>query len=472
MCNFATSGKDSGAVVQTANNNPDGYKGARADESRQPFLFLRRNVYTIIDMKKNNESASYATDSCKVNHYPYCISVDWFEVCCYGAPIEKGERIINGMRYEIIDEDKNTRIFKKLYKVVHRGLDYFYIQQEPISSALKKGLTLVKVANRVLYSEKYVPLLIELLKSLGLHYKGVSRLDIAYDCNYFYDGRSPKKFIRDYISKPLDKKGGIYLANVQKHIAFFEKSISSNTQWSYIKFGMGTGGRSAYIYDKSLELSEVKDKPWIRKVWADNGLINDEKHHVWRSEISIKSQGKQLLNLDTGELFALHPSFLDTYEKICKIFHFYAAKSFDFRINQGQKNRRNFPPLRLFDTTISVTCVPKKVSIAADTGRSEKVCRNTLERVSRTYVDLSDSVRHSLAAAIEFMGNISAIKAARYGQEQYKQYLDVFASCKFITEEDIAYFHAIEEARAAKEEISVEEFYEKYLQWCRHQLNE
>lgn len=458
--------------MQSLNNNPDGCKGARADRICQPFLFLRRNVYTIIDMKKNNESANYATDSCKVNHYPYCISVDWFEVCCYGAPIEKGERIVNGMRYEIIDEEKNTRIFKKLYKVVHRGLDYFYIQQEPISSALKRGLTLVKVANRVLYSEKYVPLLIELLKSLGLHYKGVSRIDIAYDCNYFYDGRSPKKFIRDYISKPLDKKGGIYLANVQKHIAFFEKSISSNTQWSYIKFGMGTGGRSAYIYDKSLELSEVKDKPWIRKVWADNGLINDEKHHVWRSEISIKSQGKQLLNLDTGELFALHPSFLDTYEQVCKIFHFYAAKSFDFRINKGQKNRRNFPPLRLFDTTISVTCVPKKVSIAADTGRSEKVCRNTLERVSRTYVDLSDSVRHSLAAAIEFMGNISAIKAARYGQEQYKQYLDMFASCKFITEEDIAYFHAIEEARAAKEEISVEEFYDKYIQWCRYQLNE
>jgi hypothetical protein len=185
LCNFVPSGKDSGAVVQTANNNPDGYKGARADESRQPFLFLRRNVYTIIDMKKNNESASYATDSCKVNNYPYCISVDWFEICCYGAPVEKGELVVNGMKYQITDEEKKTRVFKKLYKVTHRGLDYFYIQQEPISSALKKGLTLIKIANRVLYSEKYVSLLLDLLKALNLHYKGVSRLDIAYDCNYF-----------------------------------------------------------------------------------------------------------------------------------------------------------------------------------------------------------------------------------------------------------------------------------------------
>ena len=68
------------------------------------------------------------------------------------------------------------------------------------------------------------------------------------------------------------------------------------------------------------------------------------------------------------------------------------------------------------------------------------------------------------------MGNLSAIKASRYRQEQYKQYLDVFASCKFIREEDIAYFHALEEARVSKQEISVEEFYDKYLQWCRSQL--
>lgn len=454
------------------NNNPDGYKGAWADGFRQPFLFLRRTFNTIISMRKDKESTSYVVDGCNINRYPYCISVDWFEVCCYGAPIEKGVRVVNGMKYMIEETEKSTRVFKKLYKVIYRGLEYFYIQQEPISSALKRGLTLVKVSNRVLYSEKYVSLLLDLLKSFGLQYKGVSRLDIAYDCNYFCNGRSPKRFLHDYICKPIEQKGGIYLANVKKHVSFFEKSISSNTHYSYVKFGMGTGGRSAYMYDKSLELREVKDKPWIRKMWADNGLIDDEKTHVWRSEISIKAQGKQLLNLDTGELFALHPTFIDTYEKICKIFHFYASKAFDFRINEGQKNRRNFPPLRLFDTRIDITCVPKKVSISADSGRSEKVCRNTLERVSRTYVDLSDSVRHSLAAAIEFMGNISAIKAARYGQEQYKQYLDMFASCKFITEEDIAYFHAIEEARAAKEEISVEEFYDRYLQWCRLNLNE
>ena len=64
--------------------------------------------------------------------YNYCISVDWFEVCCYGAPIEEGDRVVNGMEYHIIDEKKSTRVFKRLMRVTFRGLDYFYIQQQPI----------------------------------------------------------------------------------------------------------------------------------------------------------------------------------------------------------------------------------------------------------------------------------------------------------------------------------------------------
>ena len=63
-------------------------------------------------MKKNRESESYAAESCSENRYPYCISVDWFEVCCYGAPINKGELVVNGMRYQVVDAEKSTRVFK------------------------------------------------------------------------------------------------------------------------------------------------------------------------------------------------------------------------------------------------------------------------------------------------------------------------------------------------------------------------
>ena len=371
------------------------------------------------------------------------------------------------MKYQITDEKKSTRVFKKLYKVIYRGLEYFYIQQEPISSALKRGLTLVKVANRVLYSEKYVSLLLDLLKALGLHYKGVTRLDIAYDCNEFYCGRKPSRFVHQFVTKRVDEKGGMYVPRMKEFDFHLKKDIHTNGMINYLAIGAKGSKKRGYIYDKTLELQEVKDKPWIREMWEKNGLISDKKTHVWRSEISIKAQGTDLLNLDTGQLFALHPNYLSTYENIKKIFHFYAAKVFDFRYNNGEKNRRDFAPLCLFDSSVDCTCLPKRVNVCADSGRSEKACKNKLEKLSRTYIDLSEDVRHSLAHAIAWIGNLSSLKAARYAAECQKHYLDTFACSKFMAEEDFAYLQACEELSSAKryDDRVAELLYERYLSY-------
>ena len=92
------------------------------------------------------------------------------------------------------------------------------------------------------------------------------------------------------------------------------------------------------------------------------------------------------------------------------------------------------------------------------------MCANKLQKVSREYVDLSQSVRHSLAAAIEFMNNISSIKQARYRAEQYKQYLDVFAATKFISELDFAYMEACYQRMQATKDLDKDVLYEAYLQ--------
>ena len=66
----------------------------------------------------------------------------------------------------------------------------------------------------------------------------------------------------------------------------------------------------------------MKDKPWIRETWEKNGLINSDSVHVWRSEISIKADGKDLLNMGTGELFRLSPRYLEAQEQVEKLVHF------------------------------------------------------------------------------------------------------------------------------------------------------
>lgn len=398
----------------------------------------------------------------------YCIAVDWLEVCCYGRDLEPSFFSWEGKQFSVEQEDRETPLFKSFFEVKRNGLVWAQIRQNPKSGVMKKGLTIIKLSNRVLYHEKYVPFLMHMIQALGLYYKGLTRLDIAYDCNEFYCGRKPSRFVHQFVTKRVDEKGGMYVPRMKEFDFHLKKDIHTNGMINYLAIGAKGSKKRGYIYDKTLELQEVKDKPWIREMWEKNGLISDKKNHVWRSEISIKAQGSDLLNLETGQLFALHPNYLATYENIKKIFHFYAAKVFDFRYNNGEKNRRDFAPLCLFDKSVDCTCLPKRVNVCADSGRSEKACKNKLEKLSKTYVDLTEDVRHSLAHAIAWIGNLSSIKAARYAAECQKHYLDTFACSKFMAEEDFAYLQACEELSRAKryEDRVAELLYERYLSYA------
>lgn len=392
----------------------------------------------------------------------YCISCDWLEVCGNTSCVQTGSIWIGNRCFSVEEEDRQTSFFKKFYIVKFKNQDYAYIRACPRLQRVAPSFVCVKLANRVLYHEDYVLFLWDLLKALHIRYKGITRLDIAYDCNKFYCGRDPHKFIINYVSKRPEEKGGMYLANCKEYTLHGNKSISNDGTMNYIAFGSKNKQAKGYIYNKSLELKEVKDKPWIRDMWERNGLKTEGKNQVWRAEISIKCQGKDLLNLETGQLFTLNPNYISTYENLKKVFHFYAAKVFDFRVNTGQKNRRNFTPLNLFDTSVNITCMPKRVSNLCDSGRSEKACKNKLVKLTREYVDLSDSVKHSLYAAIEFLGSLSSLKARKYKEEQYLHYLNNFAATKFLDEVDFAYMEACYQASEVKAKEDRDLLWERY----------
>ena len=388
----------------------------------------------------------------------YCISVDWLQVCCHGNYITDGVYSEDGYDFRVQMQGNETPMFKRISKVFLRELPCATIQQEPRPSSLNPSVTLIKLDNRVLYCEQYIRILYAMFKAFHLKYKGITRLDIAYDCNRFCDGRNPARFIRDFVLKPIDEKGGIVRRGSSKFACNGSRTSSVNKITS-ISFGSGNAPVRSYIYDKTIELKEVKDKPWIREMWESNGLVSDDKTHVWRAEISIKAEGRDLLNMSTGELFQLSPRYLEHYDKIEKIFHYYAAKYFDFRINTGQKNKRHFKQIWLFNRFIEITCKPKRISTAADTGRMEKICANKLISITETYVDLSASVKESLYSAIDFMENLSAIKISKHKSTCYKYYLNNLRAYKFIGGEDLAYLAALDAAREERRQLDGEYLY-------------
>lgn len=395
----------------------------------------------------------------------YCISIDWLQVCCFSNLIQEGEYMSDKYKFVITMEQRETPLFKRVFTVRLKNIPVAIITQEPRSKAIKQGITLIKLENRVLYHQGYIRMLYALIEATKMKYKGITRLDLCYDCNKFYDGHNPAKFVRDFVFKAPDTKGGVYRKGSDNFTCHGARNQSSSSKITSISFGSENSRIRCYMYDKTIELKEVKDKPWIRKMWKENGLVSDDKTHVWRSEISIKAEGMDILNMSTGQLWRLSPNYLEHYENIEKIFHYYAAKVFDFRINTGQQTKRHFKKLFLFNTDIDLTNKPVYMSESHDTGRMEKICYNKLEKLSQTYVDLAEVNRNGLYAAMQFLSALSGVKLATVRNEAYKQYLDNFKAYRFMGSLDFAYLDALERCADSKREIDANYAYRLY---CSH----
>lgn len=389
----------------------------------------------------------------------YCISVDWLQTYCLGNLITEGEYTGKNYKFSIQLQDYETPQFKRVYKVMCRNLEYATIQQFPRTRVINAKATLVKLSNRVLYSQKYIEFLYDLQETLHLLYKGITRIDICYDCNKYFNGRSVPRFLKCYLEKDMGEIGSIYRRGSDKFTAHGSKSKTSVSKITSMRFGSDKSRIGAYVYDKTLELEEVKDKPWIRKMWEENGLVSTETEHVWRSEISIKSEGTDLLNMDSGQLFRLSPSYMQHAEAIKKLFYIYAQKVFDFRMCNGQKLKRNYDKLKLFECTEIISTKPYYVPTSADTGRVEKMCYNRLKLLSEKYTDLAEQRRISLSDTMQFLSELAGKKQSIVKREKENMYLDAIKGYKFLEMEDIIYFQALENARIKRQEIDAEDLY-------------
>lgn len=383
----------------------------------------------------------------------YCISVDWLQVCCYSNNLAF---LLNNDYYNKVDslpywlelQPLETRNFARFIRVHTKvGNDWRYcadILAVPRSSMLNSNIVLVKIHNRFLYSQNYIKLLYNICATFKLSIKGLTRLDLCYDCNSFHNGLKPHKFIKEFVTAEFDSSQYIYKVGAKQFRVYGGKSVSSATKFSGIEFGSGKSSKRCYIYDKTRELEEVKDKPWIRQYWQQNGLISDAKTHVYRAEISIKCDGMDLLNMSTGELFKLSPEYLRSQPAIEKLFHFYAARMFRFHRKGKHTRVRDYDRIELFENSPIITCKPKKVCVNADTGRTEKICVSTLSKLSCQYSDLSQEYSSALSRCITFLSEVAGIKYAKEKLAKEIQGIEAFKGIQFKGQGYVEYFALVE----------------------------
>lgn len=342
------------------------------------------------------------------NLRPYIISCDWLQLYLtktsgFNPSIE------NIFGYHFQDVGHGSKVFKNIYNVIEpTGELLGNISLNPYSSKIPQSAVIFKAENNVLYSNDYVERIFTFIASCELRYKGITRIDIAYDSNELYGGLKHETLIKKYRSNEylkiganeyfmhckagyhlsVDKKGKKSITN--RNPKKEEKDQEGNTKpieviqqleehkINSVTWGSRSSDVQVQLYDKSKELREVKMKHYIVDSWKQAEL--DLNRPVYRIEIRIVNEGKHIKNLKTGERFTLSMSDIVTQEMLEQLFHDYARKVFRFYHRRDIKKIQQMKEVKIFSLTNQTILRPSRKSRAKDYTRMHKITLNWLDK--------------------------------------------------------------------------------------------
>ena len=245
-----------------------------------------------------------------------CINIDWLEVYCLedyiGYPHDAA--FFRRCNFHVEEREYGTPVYHEMFVIYgHDNEPLIEVRRRPKSAigqqvhgVLDPMACHVRLSNRTCYFSEPVKLLQQFLEQYGLHYQRISRIDICLDFELFDTKDKPADVVRRYMQGKYLK---IYQANVTAH----GTDEWNNRCWNSLSWGNKKSMVGTKFYLKSLELKQVKDKPYIRQTWRAAGLVDDEftleKHSdeygvyqpdIWRLEFSIKSGTRSWFVVDKG----------------------------------------------------------------------------------------------------------------------------------------------------------------------------
>jgi hypothetical protein len=261
------------------------------------------------------------------------LSIDWLQLYCDAS------NFMAHSDYIWKKEAFQTKQFKEVYVVIYHNEKLATVQMKPNSAILPQHACIVKFANRVLYSSYLSNVVNSFLTDNSLMYKSISRLDVACDFQKFANGVLPENLIKRMLNSNYLKngRGKFKIMGEQKF----------DCSYQYLRFGNGESDVSVYLYNKTVELDQVMNKPYIRERWLNANL--DPKTDTWRLEVSSKSKKLQVVNSETGEHTILGLELLDDNTLLSNYYFGMINHYFDFRINDGTKNKTRMQRVPLFD---------------------------------------------------------------------------------------------------------------------------
>lgn len=352
-----------------------------------------------------------------------CINLDWLEVYALESfdnfPCDADYFERNG--WQVVRRAYGTRVYREMFTLLNwHDEPIFEIRRNPASQVGRDGGLFppnschIRLCNRTCYATSPIQLLRDFMVGNGYELVKIFRIDIALDFEKFDRGDEPDKFIARYMS-------GKYSKINQANIAAHGTDQWAGRVWNSLSWGKPTSMVSTKLYCKSLELEQVKEKPYIKLAWFDAGLIsnpisgikvNDDgtqyKPDIYRVEFSIKSSAKRVFVIDKdtgkkGKIVVPHTlDMYDTPEKLEAMFASLAHHYFHFKYYEEgvRKDRCKDKVLFVWSGNDQLYKIDRLASHSSKTKPGQRLI-NLLRNYSLLHP--ADEVREAVRILVEYI---------------------------------------------------------------------
>lgn len=317
-----------------------------------------------LTMESQKELHSSQTDSKPIKRR--CVNLDWLEVHAHEPLVEiRDAAYYRRCGYIVHERDYGTRVYRQMFTIEGTdGENLLEIRRDPASQGLhgihEMNECHIRLTNRTCYFEDAAASFERFLEAHGYTDIRISRVDICLDFVKFDKGDDPQAFVRRYFRHKYAKIN-------QGRISSHGDDAWAGQEWNSLSWGSKTSVVTTKLYNKTLELHDVKSdsfaKPYIRQAWAICGLVDDwlrvtkdgELVNVWRVEFSMRSAVKGWVPIEIDGEPKNYQSLrntLDCYagrDRLLVMFASLANHYFRFKKYKQGKRKDRCPDKILFD---------------------------------------------------------------------------------------------------------------------------
>lgn len=255
-------------------------------------------------------------------------SIDWLTLNIklndVNNPIVRLENIY------FIERPKGTNIFERCRDYYNKTDELiFTIVFRPFSSIIKPYFAQLQIANKWLYVGNLPKLVSSIFFHANFELVNISRVDFCVDQFYFPNSYHPQYFIQDLAKGKVSKKH-------KGKVVFWGRTADYYIDYNALNIGDPKSVFNFKIYNKTKELTETHDKPYIRAKWQKKLLNYDtEKKDVWRLEVSIKDWKK--IKLEDTQLIEKTNDVYYLLDYYIVFFYVFLKHKFIFKDQDGKE---------------------------------------------------------------------------------------------------------------------------------------